>query len=106
MPNKHPRMKLSPEEERFLRHWIYDEVHYQTGSGPAKELQLLHRATPADLAMLIAAGLPDPNEQEAAGKGLPPREPPVWPWDDKTFHDRLLEARTVLMDRLRAARAG
>jgi hypothetical protein len=97
-------MKLSPEEETFLRHWIYDEVHYQTGPGPAKALQLHHGATPADLAMLIAAGLPDPKEQEAAGKELPPAQAPAWPWDEKTFQSRLQEARAVLVERLRAAR--
>src|SRR5438105_13758926 len=98
MPNKHPRMKLSPEEETFLRHWIYDEVHYQTGPGAAKGLQLLHRATPADLAMLIAAGLPDPAEQEAAGKSPPASAGLVWPWDEKTLHSRLVEARSVLAE--------
>jgi hypothetical protein len=35
---KHSRMRLSPEEETFLRHWMYDEVHYQNGTGPAKRL--------------------------------------------------------------------
>ncbi len=29
MRNKHPLMKLSPEEVSFLRHWMYDEMHYQ-----------------------------------------------------------------------------
>ncbi len=29
-------MKLSPEEENFLRHWIYDEAHYQEGQGPIR----------------------------------------------------------------------
>src|SRR5438067_13392062 len=71
MPNKHPRMKLSPEEEAFLRHWMYDEVHYADGPGPAKQLQLHHGVAPADLALLIAAGIPDPADQEAAGSGPP-----------------------------------
>ena len=60
MPNKHPRMRLSREEETFLRHWIYDEAHYQEGTGPAKRLQLQHRARPADVAILIAAGFRSP----------------------------------------------
>ena len=29
MPKTPPRMKLSPEEETFLRQWMYDEVHFQ-----------------------------------------------------------------------------
>jgi len=32
-------MKLSPEEESFLRHWMYDEVHFQNGPGLAKQLR-------------------------------------------------------------------
>src|SRR5438874_1281745 len=60
MPNKHPLLKLSPEEELFLRHWMYDEVHYKEGPGRAKSLQLQRRAVPADLATLIAAAIPRP----------------------------------------------
>jgi hypothetical protein len=37
MPNKHPQMKLSHNEEQFLRLWMYDETHYRDGNGPAKE---------------------------------------------------------------------
>src|SRR5687768_6868394 len=96
MPNKHPLMKLSPEEELFLRHWMYDEVHYQQGCGPAKELQVQHQVKPADLAVLIAAALPDPAEQYAAGYGLPPADPPAWPWSVHAFQTRLIEARSVL----------
>lgn len=99
MPTKHPRMKLSPEEETFLRHWMYDEAHYQAGVGPAKRLQLQHRVTPADLAALIAAGLPDPADQEAAGLGPPPAPPPTWPWSDEGFVSRLAEARATLAQR-------
>lgn len=29
MPSKRPLMKLSRDEELFLLHWMYDEVHYQ-----------------------------------------------------------------------------
>ena len=29
-----PLMKLSRDEELFLRHWMYDEVHYEEGPGP------------------------------------------------------------------------
>src|SRR5947209_15822652 len=52
MPTTHRPMKLSPEEETFLRRWMYDEVHYQEGPGPAKRLQVAHRVPPADLAAI------------------------------------------------------
>jgi hypothetical protein len=89
-------MKLSPEEEAFLRHWIYDEAHYQDGAGPAKRLQVRQGVPPADLATLIAAGMPDPAEQEAAGRGPAPTEAPHWPWSDEAFRTRLGEARAFL----------
>ena len=82
MRNMHPRMKLSADEELFLRHWMYDEVHYQAGIGPAKRLQREHKIVPADLAVLIAAAIPDPVEQEASGLGPPPAQPPAWPWSE------------------------
>src|SRR5688500_5545103 len=95
MPSKHPPMKLSREEELFLRHWIYDEAHFLNGVGPAKRLQIEHRIVPADLAVLVAAALPDAEEQEAAALS-PPAGPPRWPWEGTTFQTRLAEARTVL----------
>src|SRR5262249_27868816 len=72
MPNKHPQMKLSHDEEIFLRHWIFDEMHYCDGQGPAKRLQIAHRVRPADIAVLIAASIPDLAEQEAIAHGPPP----------------------------------
>ena len=99
MPNKQPRIKLSRDEELCLRHWMYDEVHYQEGPGPTKRLQVQHRALPADLALLLGAALPDPADQEAAGVGPPPDEPPAWPWTEGTLRDRLAEARAVLAER-------
>jgi len=96
MPKTPPRMRLSRDEERFLRHWIYDEAHYQDGPGPAKRLQVQHRIVPADLATLIAAALPDPLDQEAAGLGPPPTEPPTWPWSEASWQARLAEARAAL----------
>jgi hypothetical protein len=96
MLKTHPRVKLSREEEAYLRHWIFDEARYQHGQGPAKQLQLQHCATPAELAVLIAAALPDPADQEAAAHSLSPTEPPVWPWSDATFRARLAEARAIL----------
>lgn len=101
MPSKHPLMKLSGDEERFLRHWIYDEAHDRDSPGPAKRLQVHHRAIPADLAILIASALPDPADQEAAGLGPPPAGPPVWPWSNDALQDRLAEARAALAGRSR-----
>lgn len=89
-------MKLSREEELFLRHWMYDEVHYEDAPGPAKRLQIEHRAVPADLAILIAAGIPDPLEQERAGLERPSADPPTWPWSDDSLHARVSEARAAL----------
>jgi hypothetical protein len=79
MRNKHLPMKLSPEEEIYLRHWMYDELHYQEGPGAAKRLQLEHGVVPADLAALIAAAIPAPADQQAAGLGPPPAAAPIWP---------------------------
>jgi hypothetical protein len=96
MLNKHRRMRLSREEENFLRHWIHDEVHYLKGVGPAKRLQVEHKVRPGDLAIIIAAAIPDTAEQAAAGFGPPPPSPPAWPWSEDGFHSRLAEAKTLL----------
>ena len=89
-------MKLSPEEMHFLRHWMYDEMHYREGSGPAKQLQREHQAISANLAVIIAAAIPDLAEQWAAGVGPPPAAPPAWPWSEATIKSRLAEARALL----------
>jgi hypothetical protein len=86
-------MNLPREEETFLRHWIHDEAHYQ--QRPAKRLQLDHQVRPADLAVLIAASLPDLSEQEAAA-ARPPSDPPCWPWSAEGFASRLQQARAHL----------
>jgi hypothetical protein len=95
MRNRQTPLKLSPEEEAFLRHWMHDEVHFQQTQGPAKRLQLEHHARPADLAVLIAAALPDPLEQERAA-AAPPSQPPRWPWSEEAFASRLRQARAHL----------
>jgi hypothetical protein len=92
-------MKLSREEELFLRHWMYDEVRYQEAQGSAERLQLEHRAVPADLAILIAAAIPDLSEQQAAGLSLPSDRSPRWPWTEETLRARLNEARAILAGR-------
>jgi hypothetical protein len=97
-------MRLSREEEIFLRHWMYEETHYREGPGPAKLLQRAHRAVPADLAKLIGAALPEFADQEAAGLGPPPAEPPTWPWSEPALRSRLAEAEAALAERHRTGR--
>jgi hypothetical protein len=106
MPNKHLPMNLSREEELFLRHWMYDEVRYQAGQGPAKRLQLENRAVPADLAILIAAAIPDFAEQQAAGLRPPSDQSPRWPWTEESLCARLTEARAILAGRSKDERLG
>jgi hypothetical protein len=89
-------MKLSPEEMHFLRHWVYDEMHYRDGSGPVKQHQREHHAISADLAVIIAAAIPDLAEQRAAAVGPPLPEPPTWPWSNAAIKARLAEARALL----------
>jgi hypothetical protein len=96
MRNTHPRMKLSREEEIFLRHWIYDEWHFREGTGPAKRLQVAHKVPPFELALIIAASLTELGEQEAAAEGPPPADPPVWPWPGDSCARRVEEARDLL----------
>lgn len=97
MPSKRQLMKLSPDEELFLRHWIYEEVHFREGSGAAKRLQIQHRAIPADLAKLIAAAIPDPETQESMGNGPPPPQSPRWPWSESSLRQRIDEAQRHLV---------
>jgi hypothetical protein len=97
-------MKVSTDEEIFLRHWMYDEMHFGDGVCQAKRLQVEHQVRPADLGTLIAAAIPDGAEQWAAGEGPPPSESPVWPWSGETFEDRLREAEAVLATRGQAGR--
>jgi hypothetical protein len=99
MPNKHPKMRLSREEETFLRRWMYDEMHFQEGIGPAKQLQVAHQVSPANLALIVAAAFPELSDQEAAGIGPPPVDPLVWPWPGDSLHARLLQARAILAGR-------
>ncbi|HZU39009.1 MAG TPA: hypothetical protein VFA18_23990 [Gemmataceae bacterium] len=92
-------MRLSRDEEAFLRHWMYDEVHYQHGPGAAKLLQVQHRVAPADLAVVIAAAFPDLAEQQAAGLSPPPSEAVSWPWSDAALQERLRQAQALLAGR-------
>jgi hypothetical protein len=98
MPNKPPRMRLSPEEQAFLGRWMYDELHYQGEPGPAKQLQIVHGAVPADLGALIAAAIPDPLDQEAAALAVPQDFTPSWPWPSSAiYRERLEEAIRLLV---------
>jgi hypothetical protein len=94
--NRLSPIRLSRDEELFLLHWMYDEVHYEEGPGPAKRLQVEHRAIPADLAVLIAAAIPNPIEQERAGLDRPSTEPPQWPRSKESLRARVSEAQAVL----------
>lgn len=105
MPNKPPPMKLSRDEELFLRRWIYDEWHYREGQGPAKRLQLQHEAASADLAAIAGAAIPDPADQEAIALGPAPEEPSAWPWTVETLGGRVTEARDLLARKLDAEKA-
>lgn len=96
MRNKLPLMKVSSQEETFLRQWMYEEWHFEEGRGPAKRLQLEHKVIPENLATVIAAAIPDTHEQLRAAVGPPPPEPPVWPWTAASFQCRLEEARALL----------
>lgn len=91
-------MTLSRDEDLFLRRWMYDEVHYQERQGPAKRLQLQHEAIPADLAVIVAAGIPDLVEQERIAAGAPSTSSPSWPWSDEGYRVRLTEARKILAE--------
>jgi hypothetical protein len=92
-------MKLSPDEISFLRCWMYDEVHYREGQGPAKRLQVEHQVPPSDLGILIAAAMPEPAEQEATMAEAPLCESPVWPWTEQSLQVRLSQARAILTTR-------
>ena len=99
MPKTHPRLTLSPEEEFFLRQWMFDEVHFEEGQGPAKRPQVARGVRPAELSLLIAAALPDPTEQQAAVSGATRSACPIWPWSVQSFRDRLGEAQAILASR-------
>jgi len=88
-------MKLSRDEDLFLRHWIYDEAHYLDGVGPAKRLQVERRVAPVELAAIIAASIPDPEDQKKAATTRP-ASVPSWPWSAETFRNRVAEAHAAL----------
>jgi hypothetical protein len=99
MQKTHPSMTLSPEETLFLQQWMFDEVHFEEGQGPAKRLQVARGVRPAELSLLIAAALPDPAEQQAAVSGTTRSACPNWPWSVQSFQNRLEEAQTILASR-------
>jgi hypothetical protein len=99
MPKTHPRLTLSPDEELFLRQWMFDEAHFEEGQGPAKRLQVAQGVRPAELSLLIAAALPDPAEQLAAVSGATRSTCPIWRWSVQSFQDRLGEAQVMLASR-------
>jgi hypothetical protein len=100
-----PHLTFSPEEGLFLRQWMFDEVHFEEGQGPAKRLQVAQGVRPAELSLLIAAALPDPAEQQAAVSGATRSACPTWPWSAQSFQDRLGEAHAILASRQQRVRA-
>jgi hypothetical protein len=99
MPNKHPQMKLSREEQIFLHQWMHEEAHFGAGAGHAKRLQFEHGVLSSDLAALIAAAIPSPVEQATASLGPPADEAAPWPWSAEALSCRLAEARALLSQR-------
>ena len=75
---------------------MFEEFHYDSGRGPAKQLQIDHGAAPAELSILIAAAIPEPLDQKAIAAGPTPPETPKWPWTEEGFYARLTEARELL----------
>jgi hypothetical protein len=98
MPNKRPKMKMSAEEEAFLHQWMRDEANYRDGPGPAKKLQIEHHVVPAQLAILIAAAIPDTDDQAAIAADPTPAALPLWPWTEDSLTARLREARSALAE--------
>src|SRR5262245_38640807 len=96
MPNKHLRLRLRASAETFLRHWLFEDIHHPEERGLAKKLQVAQRVTAAELAVLIAAGLPELVDHDTTGQARPPVSNPVWPWSEESFRLRLTEARMLL----------
>jgi hypothetical protein len=90
-------MNVGVAEEQFLQAWMHDELHFREGTGPAKRLQRAHQVMPFDLALLIAAWLPDPNEQFQRAEEPLPEAPVEWPWQTpRKFETRLRQAKEEL----------
>src|SRR5438132_10646 len=70
MRNKHPTMRLSREEEQYLRHWIYDEAQFMEGLGPAKSLR--HQQMPP-MSTIIGMDLGTTNSLAAYVSGDGPK---------------------------------
>lgn len=89
-------MDLTAKEEQFLQAWMHDELHFREGTGPAKRLQREHLVKPADLAVLIAAWLPDPDEQFRLAEAVMPQSHLEWPWASREeFERRLCQAKAM-----------
>jgi hypothetical protein len=99
MLDMYPPMTLSRDEEIFLRHWMYEEMHCGSPVGPAKRLQREHGVISSDFAALIAVAMPAPADQEVAGIGPPPVAEPIWPWSAESLENRVCEARRLLAQR-------
>lgn len=99
-------MKLSPKEENFLKHWIYDECHFmdKTLLFLSKKLLRPFPVIAGEIAELIVAWMPDPEEQFRASEGPPPETPPEWPWASRQEFDVLLGRAREELEARNAAR--
>jgi len=104
MPNKSPPMKLSREEEGFLRHWMYDKTHYQDGPGPAKQFCIEQPL----LTWPPSLPLPSPTWTTRKLPASGPRLmiPPMWPWIGDTLRTRIFEAQAALPEHGRSNSQG
>jgi hypothetical protein len=57
-----------------------DEFHRRGKAGPAKSLQLEHPVYPGEIGFVIAAWMPDPEQQCRVAEGPAPETSPEWPW--------------------------
>ena len=77
-------MKLSPREEAYVRHWMYEEFHCNDPSQPRPAVELLeeHSGTELDLLRLIIAAI-CPIEGYDLAATPRPEGTPEWPWSSK-----------------------
>lgn len=90
-------MKLSPREEAYVRHWMYEEFHCNDPSQPRPAAELLeeHSGTELDLLRLIIAAI-CPIEGYDLAATPRPEGTPAWPWSSKEeFEARVLEATNL-----------
>jgi hypothetical protein len=75
MAKTHPWMKLSRDELTFLRHWMFDETHFQDGPGAANRLQLAHGRHLPNLPSLSRPHSPIPRSRKSPARDPLPMKP-------------------------------